>query len=141
MNTSSTGPLLSLAPIIIVGILFGLAMDYQVFLVSRMHEAHAHGTPAREAIVVGFRQAAPVVVAAATIMFAVFAGFVPDGDPDDQIDRLRAGHGHHLRRHHRPDDRRAGGACAARRGRVGVASVAGLVAGHRRRGLGVAAHP
>ena len=98
VNTSSTGPLLSLAPIIIVGILFGLAMDYQVFLVSRMHEAHAHGTPAREAIVTGFRQAAPVVVAAATIMFAVFAGFVPDGDADDQVDRVRAGHRHHLRR-------------------------------------------
>jgi RND superfamily putative drug exporter len=80
VNAGSTGPLLSLAPIIIVGILFGLAMDYQVFLVSRMHEAHAHGTPAREAIVAGFRQAAPVVVAAATIMVAVFAGFVPDGD-------------------------------------------------------------
>ena len=80
VNAETTGPLLSLAPIIIVGILFGLAMDYQVFLVSRMHEAHAHGTPPREAVVTGFRQAAPVVVAAATIMFAVFAGFVPEGN-------------------------------------------------------------
>jgi len=80
VNAEVTGPLLSLAPIIIVGILFGLAMDYQVFLVSRMHEAHAHGAAPREAIVTGFRQAAPVVVAAATIMFAVFAGFVPEGN-------------------------------------------------------------
>jgi RND superfamily putative drug exporter len=80
VNAGSTGPLMSLAPIIIVGILFGLAMDYQVFLVSRMHEAHAHGAQPREAIVTGFRQAAPVVVAAATIMFGVFAGFVPEGD-------------------------------------------------------------
>jgi putative drug exporter of the RND superfamily len=80
VNAQVTGPLLSLAPIIIVGILFGLAMDYQVFLVSRMHEAHAHGAAAREAVVTGFRQAAPVVVAAATIMFAVFAGFVPQGN-------------------------------------------------------------
>jgi RND superfamily putative drug exporter len=80
VNADSTGPLLSLAPIIIVGILFGLAMDYQVFLVSRMHEAHAHGAAPRDAIVTGFRRAAPVVVAAATIMFAVFAGFVPQGD-------------------------------------------------------------
>jgi RND superfamily putative drug exporter len=77
---ASTGPLMSLAPIIVVGILFGLAMDYQVFLVSRMHEAHAHGARARDAIRTGFRQAAPVVVAAATIMFAVFAGFVPGGE-------------------------------------------------------------
>ncbi|WP_229072919.1 MMPL family transporter [Actinoplanes sp. DH11] len=80
VNAGSTGPILSLAPIIIVGILFGLAMDYQVFLVSRMHEAHAHGAAPRDAIVTGFRQAAPVVVAAATIMFAVFAAFVPEGN-------------------------------------------------------------
>ncbi|MEV6300208.1 MMPL family transporter [Actinoplanes sp. NPDC051861] len=80
VNAGSTGPILSLAPIIIVGILFGLAMDYQVFLVSRMHEAHAHGATPRDAIVTGFRQAAPVVVAAATIMFAVFAAFVPEGN-------------------------------------------------------------
>ncbi|NIZ91981.1 MMPL family transporter [Kineococcus rubinsiae] len=78
--SDTTGPLLSLAPIIVVGILFGLAMDYQVFLVSRMHEAHAHGTEPRQAVVTGFRQAAPVVLAAAAIMFAVFAGFVPEGD-------------------------------------------------------------
>ncbi|GIF04075.1 MMPL family transporter [Actinoplanes siamensis] len=80
VNAGSTGPIISLAPIIIVGILFGLAMDYQVFLVSRMHEAHAHGAAPRDAIVTGFRQAAPVVLAAATIMFAVFAAFVPEGN-------------------------------------------------------------
>lgn len=55
-------------------------MDYQVFLVSRMHEAHAHGTGFLDAIRTGFRQAAPVVVAAAAIMFFVLAGFVPAGD-------------------------------------------------------------
>ncbi|WP_432565327.1 MMPL family transporter [Kineococcus sp. SYSU DK003] len=80
VHAESTGPLLSLAPIIVVGILFGLAMDYQVFLVSRMHEAHAHGADPTTAVRTGFRQAAPVVVAAAAIMFSVFAGFVPEGD-------------------------------------------------------------
>ncbi|WP_432509922.1 MMPL family transporter [Kineococcus sp. SYSU DK001] len=80
VHADTTGPLLSLAPIIVVGILFGLAMDYQVFLVSRMHEAHAHGADPLQAVRTGFRQAAPVVVAAAAIMFAVFAGFVPEGD-------------------------------------------------------------
>ncbi|MFG1922163.1 MMPL family transporter [Cryptosporangium sp. NPDC048952] len=80
VNVDVTGPLLSLMPIIVVGILFGLAMDYQVFLVSRMHEAHALGASPRDAVVTGFRQAGPVVVAAATIMFAVFAGFIPEGD-------------------------------------------------------------
>jgi RND superfamily putative drug exporter len=80
VRVSTTGPLMSLAPIIVVGILFGLAMDYQVFLVSRMHEAHVRGAAPRQAVVTGFRQAAPVVVAAAAIMFSVFAGFVPEGD-------------------------------------------------------------
>jgi RND superfamily putative drug exporter len=80
VNLDSTGPLISLTPIIVIGILFGLAMDYQVFLVSRMHEAHAHGAGFLDAIRTGFRQAAPVVVAAAAIMFFVFAGFVPAGD-------------------------------------------------------------
>jgi RND superfamily putative drug exporter len=63
-----------------IGILFGLAMDYQIFLVSRMHEAHHRGLAAKDAVVTGFRQAAPVVVAAALIMFSVFAGFVPAGE-------------------------------------------------------------
>jgi RND superfamily putative drug exporter len=80
VNAETTGPLLSLAPIIVIGILFGLAMDYQVFLVSRMHEAHAHGAAPGQAVVAGFQQAAPVVLAAATIMFSVFAGFVPEGN-------------------------------------------------------------
>ncbi|UVS79823.1 MMPL family transporter [Actinokineospora sp. UTMC 2448] len=81
VNLDSTGPLISLTPILVIGILFGLAMDYQIFLVSRMHEAHHRGAAPRAAIVTGFRQAAPVVVAAALIMFAVFAGFVPAGEP------------------------------------------------------------
>lgn len=80
VNLESTGPLISLTPILVIGILFGLAMDYQVFLVSRMHEAHAHGQPPVAAIRSGFRSAAPVVFAAALIMFSVFAGFVPAGD-------------------------------------------------------------
>jgi putative drug exporter of the RND superfamily len=80
VNSDSTGPLISLTPILVIGILFGLAMDYQIFLVSRMHEAHSSGAPPLDAIRTGFRHAAPVVVAAALIMFSVFAGFVPAGD-------------------------------------------------------------
>jgi RND superfamily putative drug exporter len=80
VNLDTTGPLISLTPILVIGILFGLAMDYQVFLVSRMHEAHSHGAAPLEAVRTGFRQAAPVVVAAALIMFSVFAGFVPAGE-------------------------------------------------------------
>lgn len=68
-------PILSLLPILITGILFGLAMDYQVFLVSRMHEAHTKGLSPTAAIVDGFKRSAVVVVAAAAIMAAVFGGF------------------------------------------------------------------
>ena len=54
-----TGPLVSLLPVLIIGVIFGLAMDYQVFLVSRMHEAHAHGATPRDAVRDGFRALRP----------------------------------------------------------------------------------
>jgi RND superfamily putative drug exporter len=68
-------PLLSVLPIVVTGILFGLAMDYQVFLVSRIREAHRNGEDPVAAIRVGFGHSAPVVLAAALIMTAVFGGF------------------------------------------------------------------
>jgi RND superfamily putative drug exporter len=74
------GPILSFMPIIVMGILFGLAMDYEVFLVARMREDYVHSGKARKSIVTGFVGSAKVVTAAAVIMFAVFAAFVPEGD-------------------------------------------------------------
>jgi putative drug exporter of the RND superfamily len=68
-------PMMSMLPIILVGVLFGLAMDYQVFLVSKMKEMHDDGLAPRPAIFEGFSQSAPVLVAAAAIMTFVFAGF------------------------------------------------------------------
>ena len=70
------GPIMSFLPILLTGILFGLAMDYQVFLVAGMRESFAHGQPARAAVRSGFAHSAPVVTAAALIMTSVFAGFV-----------------------------------------------------------------
>ncbi|GAA1910751.1 MMPL family transporter [Nocardioides hwasunensis] len=70
------GPVLSFLPIIATGILFGLAMDYQLFLVSGMREAFAHGAPARVAVQHGLRAGRAVVTAAAIIMTSVFAGFI-----------------------------------------------------------------
>ncbi|MET0736531.1 MAG: MMPL family transporter, partial [Microbacterium sp.] len=72
----STGPILSFLPVILVGILFGLAMDYQLFLASGMREAYVHGASARLAVVRGFRAGRSVVIAAALIMVSVFGGFV-----------------------------------------------------------------
>jgi putative drug exporter of the RND superfamily len=73
------GPILSFMPIILMAVLFGLAMDYEVFLVSGMREQHVHGAGPREAIEEGFTTGARVVTAAALIMFLVFAAFVPEG--------------------------------------------------------------
>ena len=73
------GPILSFMPIILMAVLFGLAMDYEVFLVSGMREEHVHGATPREAIEEGFTTGARVVTAAALIMFFVFAAFVPEG--------------------------------------------------------------
>jgi putative drug exporter of the RND superfamily len=70
------GPILSFLPIIQIGVLFGLAMDYQLFLVSGMREAFAHGAPARLAVRRGLHAGRAVVAAAAIIMTSVFAGFI-----------------------------------------------------------------
>ncbi|KWX56687.1 MMPL family transporter [Mycobacterium sp. NAZ190054] len=78
---SATGPVLSILPIILTGVLYGLAMDYEVFLVSSMKEAHVHGHRGDAAVAHGFSQASRVVAAAAIIMMSVFAGFVFNADP------------------------------------------------------------
>lgn len=72
----NTGPILSFLPVILVGILFGLAMDYQLFLASGMREAFVHGASARDAVAMGFRAGRSVVIAAALIMVSVFGGFI-----------------------------------------------------------------
>lgn len=93
LHVTRTGPVISFMPIILMGVLFGLAMDYQVFLVSRMREDYVHARRAAAghrtrsardialaAVRSGFTASARVVTAAAVIMFAVFAAFVPEGD-------------------------------------------------------------
>ncbi|GAB2543715.1 MMPL family transporter [Brachybacterium huguangmaarense] len=79
LNVHVIGPVISFMPIMVMGILFGLAMDYEVFLVSRMREEYVHTGDPRGAIERGFTASAPVVVAAALIMISVFASFVPEG--------------------------------------------------------------
>ncbi|MFI5495742.1 MMPL family transporter [Actinoplanes sp. NPDC051859] len=81
VGLSVPGPLISFLPILLIGILFGLAMDYEVFLVSRMREDFVHGETAQEATISGLGHGARVVTAAALIMISVFAGFVLLDDP------------------------------------------------------------
>ncbi|MEV4329858.1 MMPL family transporter [Streptomyces sp. NPDC049597] len=75
-GVEQTGPVMSMMPIFMIGVVFGLAMDYEVFLVTRMREAYVHGERPGEAVVTGFRHGARVVTAAAVIMIAVFSGFI-----------------------------------------------------------------
>ncbi|WP_449407639.1 MMPL family transporter [Microbacterium maritypicum] len=92
LHVAKVGPIISFMPIILMGVLFGLAMDYQVFLVSRMREDFVHDPDAKSpdrmtrrgaalrAVRSGFTGSAKVVTAAGLIMFAVFVAFVPEGD-------------------------------------------------------------
>jgi len=79
-GVSYAGPIVAFLPILAIGITFGLAMDYEVFLVSRMREEHLGGRSPVDSIVVGFSHSSRVVTAAALIMASVFVGFMLDDD-------------------------------------------------------------
>ncbi|WP_084361316.1 MMPL family transporter [Herbiconiux solani] len=80
LNVHAQGPIISFLPILLMAILFGLAMDYEVFLVSGMREEFVKTKDARRAVRVGFQNGARVVTAAALIMFFVFFAFIPEGE-------------------------------------------------------------
>lgn len=75
---SNPEPLVSFMPVFLIGVVFGLAMDYQVFLVTRMREEYMHGASAKQAVIAGFDHSARVVTAAAIIMISVFAAFMAE---------------------------------------------------------------
>ncbi|MFF6834374.1 MMPL family transporter [Streptomyces sp. NPDC012438] len=81
LDVAAVGPVTSFLPILLTGVLFGLAMDYEVFLVSRMREHYEHSKDEAEAVAQGVSSSARVIVAAALIMIAVFGGFVFNEDP------------------------------------------------------------
>nr|WP_235095598.1 MMPL family transporter [Streptomyces sp. A1-5] len=81
LGLDAATPVVSLLPVVVTGVLYGLAMDYQMFLVTSMREARVHGADPVGATVRGFAQAGAVVVAAATIMVAVFSAFIFNGQP------------------------------------------------------------
>ena len=80
LAVEQTGLIISFLPIFLIGVVFGLAMDYQVFLVTRMREEYVHGAAPVPAVVTGFQHGSRVVTAAAIIMISVFAGFALSGD-------------------------------------------------------------
>ncbi|QIS08171.1 MMPL family transporter [Nocardia arthritidis] len=73
-------PIVSFLPIMLIGLVFGLAMDYQVFLVTRMREEYVHGKPPTEAMISGYHHGARVVTSAAIIMISVFGSFLLETD-------------------------------------------------------------
>jgi RND superfamily putative drug exporter len=81
LGVQQTGPVLAFLPIFMIAVIFGLAMDYEVFLVTRIREEHVLGASADEAVVAGFRHGGRVVTAAALIMISVFAAFLLSPDP------------------------------------------------------------
>lgn len=82
---ATSSPILNFLPILTIGILFGLAMDYEVFLVSRMREAFSKTGNARQAVLAGVRDSGGVVTAAGLIMIVVFTGFMMADDPMTKI--------------------------------------------------------
>ncbi len=80
-GVAKPGPILSFLPILLIGILFGLAMDYEVFLVSRMRERFLRTGRAKESVISGYGESGRVVTAAAIIMTGVFAAFILSPDP------------------------------------------------------------
>ncbi|MDY3049801.1 MAG: MMPL family transporter [Rothia sp. (in: high G+C Gram-positive bacteria)] len=75
-GVTEPGPILAFLPILLIGILFGLSVDYQIFIVAGMRDAYRSGTSAHEAVLVGYKQGARVVTACGIIMVAVFTGFI-----------------------------------------------------------------
>ncbi|MEU2085069.1 MMPL family transporter [Streptomyces albus] len=76
LGVAEPGPVMSVMPIFMIGVVFGLAMDYEVFLVTRIREGYVRGLSPREAVLSGFEHSARAITAAALIMISVFAGFV-----------------------------------------------------------------
>lgn len=77
---SDPQPIISFLPIMLIGLVFGLAMDYQVFLVTRMREEYVHGRSPLDAMISGYHHGARVVTSAAIIMISVFGSFLLESD-------------------------------------------------------------
>ncbi len=80
-TASGTDPIASFVPLIMFAVLFGLSMDYQVFLMSQIEQHRARSSDDREAIAAGLASGGRVIAAAALIMICVFASFILNGDP------------------------------------------------------------
>ena len=120
-----TGPIESFVPPIAFAIIFGLSMDYEVFLMSRIREEHVHGADTLNAVRDGVSGVGRVIVAAALIMATVFFAFMLNPDRVTKEFGAAARRGHPDRRAAGADDAGAVAADAARRALLGDARLAG----------------
>ena len=114
-SASSPGPIEAFVPVFIFTILFGLSMDYHVFILTRIKEAGDHGLSSNEAVARGISITAGTVTSAAAIMVVVFAVFVTLRADGHQAARVRARGRGLPRRHRGPQHPAAGDDAAARR--------------------------
>ena len=115
IGLEETVPIIPLAPMLMFAILFGLSMDYEVFLLSRVREQYLKHRDPQRAVVEGVGSTARVITSAALIMISVFGAFVLSTDVDDQAVRRRAGRRGAARRDAGPDGPGPGGDEPARR--------------------------
>ena len=145
LGFESTAGIDSFLPIFMFVILFGLSMDYHVFIISRIREAYDRGMSTEDAIASGIKSTAGVVTSAAVVMVCVFSVFATLSDADLQAVRRRARGGDPDRRDHRPSRSPAGDDEAARRLELVPAQLARVAAAPRARelvgGRQGAAHP
>ena len=129
----SNGAITSWLPLFMFVILFGLSMDYHVFILSRIKELDDGGMSTEEAVATGIKRTAGTVTSAAVVMVAVFAIFVTPADARHQADGLRARGGDPDRLDDRPRRAAAGGDEAARRLELVPAALARVAAAARGR--------
>ena len=130
----AAGPVEAFLPVFMLAILFGLSMDYQVFLVSRMHEEWARSRDNRRAVRAGQAGTARVITAAAAIMICVFVAFSLIGQRRGRRVRHRPGGRGRARRVHPAYGAGAGRDAPVRQGQLVAARLAGPAAaapGHR----------
>ena len=124
IGLEETVPIVSFLPMIMFAILFGLSMDYEVFILSRVREDYVRTGKGRHSVLTGLTSSARVITAAALIMISVFASFVLGDDPIIKMFGVGLVGGRAARRHGRAD-----GARARRRWRCSTGRTGGCRAG------------
>jgi uncharacterized membrane protein YdfJ with MMPL/SSD domain len=120
LGVGDGAPISYIVPVMIVGVMFGLSMDYQVFLVSRMHEEWTKTRDNTRAIRVGLGETAKVIGTAAVIMLCVFSSFGFSGQRIRRLHRRRASARGHRGRLRGPHGAHSGAHAADRRAGVGI---------------------